>query len=169
MTPLTTSLKKFTHTANYLNSVLNFSSSAFCVMSPKTQCSVSTAYFYKQIDGCGMGNPLSPVLANIFMAKLESDVVRPYNPLFYERYVDDCFSKRKKGKPDDLLDHLNSYHPNIVFTVKENPDHFLDTASLTMINSTAESTRNQENYQATGNQKSHQMEKKLYYWCPPQS
>ena len=28
---------------------------------------------FKQVDGCGMGNPLSPVLANIFMCKLESD------------------------------------------------------------------------------------------------
>ena len=55
-------------------------------------------HLYKQIDGCGMGNPLSPVLANIFMAKLESDVVRPSNPPFYDRYVDDCFSKRKKWK-----------------------------------------------------------------------
>ena len=42
---------------------------------------------YRQIDGCGMGNPLSPVLANIFMAKLEEDVVRPYNPPFYDRYI----------------------------------------------------------------------------------
>ena len=75
-----------------------------------------------------MRNPLSPVLANIFMAKLESDVVRPYNPPFYDRYVDDCFSKKNKGEPDDLLARLNSYHPNIVFTVDENPDHFLDTA-----------------------------------------
>ena len=74
-----------------------------------------------------MGNPLSPVLANIVMAKLESDVVRPYNPPFYDRYVDDCFSKKKKGEPDDPLERLNSYHPNIVFTVEENRDHFLDT------------------------------------------
>ena len=83
---------------------------------------------YKQIDGCGMGNPLSPVLANIFMAKLEADVVRPFNPPFYDRYVDDCFPKRKKDEPDALLEQLNCYHPNIVFTVEENPDHFLDTA-----------------------------------------
>ncbi|XP_068756063.1 uncharacterized protein [Montipora capricornis] len=41
---------------------------------------------YKQIDGCGMGNPLSPVLANIFMAKLEADVIRPLDPPFYDRY-----------------------------------------------------------------------------------
>ena len=75
-----------------------------------------------------MGNPLSPVFANIFMAKLEADVVRPFNPPFYDRYVDDCFCKKKKDEPDALFERLNRYHPNIVFTVKENPDHFLDTA-----------------------------------------
>ena len=35
--------------------------------------------------------------------------------------------------PDDLLEHLNSHHPTIVFTVEENPDHFLDT-SFTYVN-----------------------------------
>ena len=75
-----------------------------------------------------MGNPLSPVLANIFMAKLEADVVRPFNPPFYDWYVDVCFSKKKKDEPDALFEQLNRYHPNIVFTVEENPDHFLDTA-----------------------------------------
>ena len=39
-------------------------------------------HLYKQIDGCGMGNPLSPVLANIFMTKLEADVVTPNQPVF---------------------------------------------------------------------------------------
>ena len=51
-------------------------------------------HLYKQ-----MGNSLSPVLANIFMPKLESDVVRPFNPTFYDQYVDDCFSKKKKKQP----------------------------------------------------------------------
>ena len=74
---------------------------------------------FKQIDGCSMGNPLSPVLANVFMAKLEADVVRPFNPPFYDRYVDDCFSKKKKAGPDALFVRLNRYHPNIVFTVEE--------------------------------------------------
>ena len=41
--------------------------------------------------------------------------------------MDDCFSKKRKDEPDQLLDRLNNYHPNIKFTVKENPDHFLDT------------------------------------------
>ena len=35
--------------------------------------------------------------------------------------------------PDDLLEHLNSHHPTIVFTVEKNPDHFLDT-SFTYVN-----------------------------------
>ena len=62
------------------------------------------------------------------MSKLEADVVRPFNPTFYDRYVDDYFSKKRKDEPDQLLDRLNNYHPNIKFTVEENPDHFLDTA-----------------------------------------
>jgi len=62
-------------------------------MSPRTQFFSFNDKLYKQIDGCGMGNPPSPVLSNIFMAKLEADVVQPFNPPFYDRYVDDCFSK----------------------------------------------------------------------------
>lgn len=53
-----------------------------------------------------MGNPLSPVLANIFMTKLEQDVVRPINPSFYDRYVDDCFRKKAKDKADIPFKHL---------------------------------------------------------------
>ena len=70
-----------------------------------------------------MGNPLSPSLAKIFMCKLE-DVVTPQNLPFYDRYMDDCITKRKTNMnaPDTLLETLNSYHP------RENPDHFLDTS-----------------------------------------
>lgn len=84
--------------------------------------------FYNQIDGCGMGNLLSPVLVNIFMTELETDVVRPHQPAFYYRYVNDCFSKKIQGKPDEFLDKLKNYHPNITFTAEGNPDHFLDTS-----------------------------------------
>ena len=76
-----------------------------------------------------MGNPLSPVLANIFKCKLENDVLSHHTLAFYDRYVDDCFAKRPKNEPDKLLEDLifNSYHHNIKFTVEENPSHFLDT------------------------------------------
>ena len=83
---------------------------------------------YQQTNGCSLGNPLSPTLANIFMCELEMDIVTPRNIPFYDRYVDDCFTKRKTDVPDQLLESLNSYHPNIQFTVEKEPTHFLDTA-----------------------------------------
>ena len=84
---------------------------------------------YRQVDGCGMGNPLSPVLANIFMCKLENDVLAHHTLTFsfYDRYVEDCFAKRPKNEPDKLLEDLNSYLHNIKFAVEENPSHYLDT------------------------------------------
>jgi len=62
------------------------------------------------------------------MCKLKEDVVTPHNLPFYDRYVDDCFTTRKTNACDNVLKKLNSYHPNIKFTVEENPDHFLDTS-----------------------------------------
>ena len=35
---------------------------------------------------------------------------------------------QKEKKKPDLLERLNSYHPKNIFTVKENPDYFLNTA-----------------------------------------
>ena len=75
-----------------------------------------------------MGNSLSPTLANIFMRKLVKGIVTPRNLPFYDRYVDDCFTKRKTDAPYQLLESLNSYHPNIQFTVEKEPTRFLDTA-----------------------------------------
>ena len=75
-----------------------------------------------------MGGSLSVVFSGIFMAKMEADVVGPINPFFYERYVDDIYSLRKKDAQDQLFHARNNYHPNIKLTVECNPDHFLDTA-----------------------------------------
>ena len=104
-------------------------------------------------------------VANIFIAKLECDVVRPFNPPF-----DDCFSKRKKAgsKLDDLLERLNSYPwPNIVFTVEENPDHFPDTAFFQVQLQSLQETMKTTNALEIRN--SNQMENRFFYWCPPQS
>ena len=82
---------------------------------------------YKQIDGCSMGGPLSVTLADIFMIKMEQDIVVPSQPIFYKRYVDDIFYCRKKEPVDKLLENLNRYHKNIKLTVEINPSKFLDT------------------------------------------
>ena len=36
--------------------------------------------FYKQIDGCAMGGPMSVTLSDIFMIKMENDVILPEKP-----------------------------------------------------------------------------------------
>ena len=58
---------------------------------------------YKKVGGFSMGNSLSPTLANILMRKLEEDAVTPHNFPFYDRNVDDCFTKKKTNAPDNLL------------------------------------------------------------------
>ena len=52
--------------------------------------------FYKQIDGCTMGGPLSVIFSDIYMTKTEEEVVKLTNPNFYKRFVDDIISKKEK-------------------------------------------------------------------------
>ena len=55
-----------------------------------------------------------------------------FKPVLYRRYVDDtiCLS-RSRSDIEKLLDHINSYHPNIIFTVEIEMDDtlpFLDVS-----------------------------------------
>ena len=61
----------------------------------------------KQIGGCPMGGPISVVFADIYMCKMEDDVVTPLKPIFYKRYVDDTYL-RKKNATDELFEKLNT-------------------------------------------------------------
>ena len=83
--------------------------------------------FYQQTDGCTMGGPLSVVFSNIFMTKMEKDIVIPLKPKFYRRFVDDSINRRNKNEPDELFEKLNAYHKNIKFTIEIAPTKFLDT------------------------------------------
>ena len=79
-----------------------------------------------------MGGPLSVTFSDLCNFKMESDVVIPSKPIFYRRFVDDIYNRRKLG--DNVLsDRLNIYHPNIKLPIEENPSTFLDT-KLTNIN-----------------------------------
>ena len=82
--------------------------------------------FYKQVDGCVMGGPLSVTLSDIYMSKMEDDVVEKYQPKFYKRYVDDIIYRRKKNQVDLLFNDLNNYHQNIKLTLELHPKRFLD-------------------------------------------
>jgi hypothetical protein len=76
---------------------------------------------YRQVDGVAMGSPLGPLFANIFLSFHEksclADCPFVFKPIFYRRYVDDCFlifTSRDHVTP--FLSYLNSKHSNIQFT-----------------------------------------------------
>ena len=52
--------------------------------------------FYKQVDGCSMGGPLSVILSNIYMTRTDRKVVEPTKLHFYKRFVGDIINKRYK-------------------------------------------------------------------------
>ena len=52
--------------------------------------------FYKQIDGCAIGDPLSVILADIRMVRTENEIVKPISPPFCERLVNDIYSRTNK-------------------------------------------------------------------------
>lgn len=96
---------------------------------------------YTSKEGLIMGNPLSPLLAEIFMDYIESIISK--NPLFekfiyWYRYVDDvlaCFTGTER-QLDNFLDFINSIHNNIKFTIEKehnNSINFLDL-SINKIN-----------------------------------
>nr|VZI28461.1 unnamed protein product [Spirometra erinaceieuropaei] len=69
-----------------------------------------------------MGSPLGPLLANIFMGKLEAVQLRhQINGLrYYGRYVDDIFAIAPKLSDISMLLHdINQAHPAIKFTLEE--------------------------------------------------
>ena len=83
--------------------------------------------FFKQTDGCAMLGPLSVTFSDTFMIKMENEIVIPTKPIFYRRYVDDIYCRRKKIIEDSLFKALNSYHKNIKLTTEINPIKFLNT------------------------------------------
>ena len=56
--------------------------------------SVSTKFkFLKQTDKFAMVGPLSVTLSDIWMVKIENNIVIPHKPTFYKRYVDDIINR----------------------------------------------------------------------------
>ena len=74
---------------------------------------------FKQTEGCSMGGPLPVTLADIHMIRTEKDIVTPLKPIFYKRFVDDIYNRRKKDILDNFYEGLN-YHPNIKLTIEIN-------------------------------------------------
>ena len=115
-----------------------------------TRLCLTTTYFqykdsfYQQKSGMAMGSPLSPLMANIFMEWFEERALDTAlkKPKLWLRYVDDVYSQWQHGRPSlqEFLNHLNSIHPSIKFTMEvEANSHlpFLDV-SITRSGTTLE-------------------------------
>ncbi len=89
--------------------------------------------FYKQLHGCAMGSPVSPIVVNLYMENFEQKAISSYPgtpPLNWFRYVDDTWNRIKKAESKKFFDHINSIDPNIKFTeegLEDNKLAFLDT------------------------------------------
>ena len=73
---------------------------------------------YKQVDGVVMGNPLGPVIANIFMVELENNKVPTMSEslINWYRYVDDTIAFVKEDQIGNIVSVLNNHHKDIKFT-----------------------------------------------------
>ena len=61
------------------------------------------------------------------MIKTEKHMGTPSKPIFYKKFVDDIYNRRKKDIHDNLSERLNNYHRNIKLAIEINPNKFLDT------------------------------------------
>ena len=87
---------------------------------------------YKQIHGCAMGSPASPIVPNLCMETIEESAISASAtpPKVWKRYVDDSFVIIKQNSVSTFHDTLNSINPKISFTIEtENNGQisFLDT------------------------------------------
>ena len=77
-----------------------------------------------------MGSPISPVIADLVMRRLETVSLMSLNfdILFYYRYMDDICTAVPPSQIDGLLKQFNSFHPRLQFTVERRGDtiNFLD-------------------------------------------
>lgn len=79
-----------------------------------------------------MGSHMGPSYANLFMGHLEDNLYRdfPYQPTHWMRYIDDIFLTWTHGldKLSDFINHINTAHPSIKFTVNASTSNlpFLD-------------------------------------------
>ena len=94
--------------------------------------------YYRQDDGVAMGTPLGPLLADIFMSKLENEHIHNTieKLICYVRYVDDTFiACPRRTSTRQLLKEFNSCHPDIKFTMEEENDDCLPFLDLKLIRS----------------------------------
>nr|VZI14968.1 unnamed protein product [Spirometra erinaceieuropaei] len=75
--------------------------------------------YYQQVKGSAMGSPISGLLAELVLQRLEHEVFQTLNPKMWLRYVDDTCVVIKNREVERLHQRLNDVFPAIQFTRKE--------------------------------------------------
>ncbi|BHF72404.1 hypothetical protein SprV_0401546900 [Sparganum proliferum] len=84
---------------------------------------------YEQIRGTPMGSPISGLIAEVVLQRIEHLVFTKYQPKFWARYVNDTFAIVKSSDVEHLKELLNSVDPNVQFTMEAKTNNqlpFLD-------------------------------------------
>ena len=88
---------------------------------------------YLQTHGTAMRTKMAVAFANIFMTKIEREILRQSckKPLLWKRYYDDVISlcNTSKEEKEKFLEKVNTFHPTITFMaeISETEITFLDT------------------------------------------
>ncbi|BHF71335.1 hypothetical protein SprV_0401439200 [Sparganum proliferum] len=77
---------------------------------------------YEQVKGTPMGSPLSSLIAEAVLQRLEALAFDHYRPRLWVRYVDDTFVIINRDRIGEFTQHLNSIFPDIQFTMEEEKD-----------------------------------------------
>ena len=80
-----------------------------------------------------MSDTFSVTLSDCSMNKTEDNVVIPFKPKFYCRYVDNIYNRRNKNQTEELFERMKEKHPNINLTVEVNLSKFLDKKKCVVI------------------------------------
>nr|VZI14711.1 unnamed protein product [Spirometra erinaceieuropaei] len=75
--------------------------------------------FYQQVKGTPMGSPISGLIAELVLQRLEKKVFQDLSPKVWLRYVDDTFVVIKNCEVERLHQRLNDVFPAIQFTREE--------------------------------------------------
>nr|VZI32590.1 unnamed protein product [Spirometra erinaceieuropaei] len=84
---------------------------------------------YEQVKGTPMGSPISGLIAEAVLQRLESLVFRHHRPKFWARYVDDTFVVIERDQVLTFKEQFNAVFPDIQFTMEEEENNqlaFLD-------------------------------------------
>ncbi|BHF83317.1 hypothetical protein SprV_0802645900 [Sparganum proliferum] len=84
----------------------------------KNYCKFDNKY-YQQVKGSPMGSPISGLLAELVLQRLEHEVFQTLKPKMWLRYVDDTFVVIKDREVERLHQSLNDVFPAIQFTREE--------------------------------------------------